>query len=261
MEKYGFTLRTFAFSKILIFVNFLRRIESFILGGEECVRCGCDSGYLPLCRDCLLKLSEKKTASWCSVCGKELVSEIGVCSSCRNEKILENVDSCFPLFSYRLWKKNLLYAWKTEEKRVLSPVFAEFVMKKIRQIETVENEKIPVVPVPPRPGKIRQKGWDQIDELCFYLHNLYGVKILKVLKRLTRYQQKKLNRQHRLEQIKKAFVLKPQKEIKKFLASVPEKVILVDDVMTTGSTIEACAEELKRAGVKKVIVVTLFVVD
>ena len=90
--------------------------------------------------------------------------------------------------------------------------------EKIAEISKSWNSKgliLPVVPVPPRPGKIRQKGWDQIDELCFYLRNLYGIETLPFLRRLTRFQQKKLNRLHRLEQIKNAFVLRPQKEIQK----------------------------------------------
>ena len=45
------------------------------------------------------------------------------------------------------------------------------------------------------------------------------------------------------------------------MAAPPEKVILVDDVFTTGSTLEACCQALKSAGVKKVFCVTLFIVD
>lgn len=123
------------------------------------------------------------------------------------------------------------------------------------------DDLLPVVPVPPRPGKIKKKGWDQIDELCFYLKNIYGVKVYKVLERLSKKQQKKLSRDERLQLIKKGYVLKNNKKIKSFLQNIPEKIVLIDDVMTTGSTIEACAEALKTAGVKTVVVITLFIVD
>lgn len=133
--------------------------------------------------------------------------------------------------------------------------------EKIKDLSCDESNLLKVVPVPPRPGKIKCKGWDQIEELCFYLRNLYGIKILPLLRRTTSLQQKKLDKKHRLEQTKRAFVLCPKNKLRRFLRNLPEKVVLIDDVMTTGSTIEACAAELKRAGIKKVYAVTLFIAD
>ena len=52
-----------------------------------------------------------------------------------------------------------------------------------------------------------------------------------------------------------------QKELQKNKGIIPEKVCLLDDVCTTGSTIECCAQILKKAGIKKVGVITLFTVD
>lgn len=116
-------------------------------------------------------------------------------------------------------------------------------------------EAAAIVPVPPRKGKIRKNGWDQIEELCSFLEKRYGLKVFRLLERNTSGQQKKLSRQQRLESIKTAYSLKPG------IFKLPQSVCLIDDVCTTGSTLESCAEILKKAGVQKVNAVTLFTVD
>ncbi len=133
------------------------------------------------------------------------------------------------------------------------------IKEKIAELEGENGCALPVVPVPPRPGKIREKGWDQIDEICAFLKKGWKIKILKILKRNSKTQQKKLDRVQRLEGIGTAYSL--VSESKLLETKIPRKVILVDDVLTTGSTIENCAALLKKAGVEKVFVVTLFIVD
>ena len=91
--------------------------------------------------------------------------------------------------------------------------------------------------------------------MCEFLRLRYGFNVCELLERNSVVQQKQLNRVERLETIKSAYSLKP------FFGKVPEKVYLIDDVCTTGSTIECCAAILKSAGVRIVNVVTLFVVD
>ncbi|HPX25525.1 MAG TPA: phosphoribosyltransferase family protein, partial [Treponemataceae bacterium] len=69
------------------------------------------------------------------------------------------------------------------------------------------------------------------------------------------HQQKKLNRDERIHQLGHLY------ELKKNITNIPEEVVIIDDIMTTGVTLENCAEVLKRAGVKKVHAVTLFIAD
>ena len=122
-----------------------------------------------------------------------------------------------------------------------------------------------IVPVPPRKGKIKKNGWDQIDELTNILEKLKGITRLKLLKRISQEEQKKLNREERLETIKTAYEIVNEKlfqrELKKVGGKLPKSVCLIDDVCTTGATTESCAEILKRAGIEEVNVITLFIVD
>lgn len=231
---------------------------------EECVFCGHRTFSMPLCGECSQKLflnfalpDERR----CAKCGKLLLSEETLCSSCRGKSVLSYADSVFPLWSYRLWMKSLLFEWKINGCRSLSPLFALALEKALVNIYG-KQRLVPLVPVPPRPGKIKKTGWDQIDELCNILHSCYGRSVVHLIKRVSDVQQKKLNRENRLSTsfssyrpiFKEAFRLKNK-------GLLPEEVVLIDDVMTTGATIETCSAILKRLGVRKVQVITLLIVD
>lgn len=133
----------------------------------------------------------------------------------------------------------------------------------------VKKESV-LVGVPPRPGKMRQRGWDQIEDVCKTLHILYGFPVLTLLKRVSREQQKKKNRTGRLETKDTAYALRTDytkllahwaKEKGEAQTAVPKSAILIDDVITTGATVDACAALLQEAGIKKVDVISLFIVD
>ena len=156
-----------------------------------------------------------------------------------------------------------MFKWKTEEIRAFSPFLASLLSESLRQIKKNMNlSEIRIVPVPPRPGKIKEKGWDQIDELCKYLRYVYGFKIISVLNRNSFEQQKKRSRAQRLEKIQNDYCINPKFNFTKFSTDFfSEPVIILDDVITTGATIEKCASLLKNKGFKKVFALTLFTVD
>ena len=110
---------------------------------------------------------------------------------------------------------------------------------------------VPIVPVPPRPGKLSEKGWDQIEDLVKILAHVYKLPVLKCLSRTGGQQQKKLGRIARLQNIRGNITVRAG-------ISIPERVIILDDLMTTGSTLDSCAEVLKIAGCGKVYGLTLF---
>lgn len=184
----------------------------------------------------------------------------GRCMICRENPVLVSTDGVIPLFSYRLWNRELMFRWKSQEEREFSPIFARLLYEGLRKT----GDRV-LVPVPPRKGKIRKKGWDQIEELCSFLENRYGFRVLRILVRNTSNQQKKLSRTQRLESTKSAYSLCSgqllEHALKPFSGHLPENLCLIDDVCTTGSTLESCAAILKEAGAKKVRAFTLFTVD
>lgn len=242
----------------------LRAAFALISGGENCLICGKKDFFYPLCRTCrkaYLAIKDRNLLQGrCSICGKELLSTQNTCFACRQKRVVQHVDTMLPLFPYRIWNKELMFMWKSQEIRSLSLFFAKILNIVLQKVDA----KV-IIPVPPRKGKMQQKGWDQIDELCNLLEYLYGYRILRLLERSTRIQQKKLGREGRLEQIGKAYKLVEasifQKILKPFDGKVPESVILLDDVCTTGATLESSSICLKEAGVKYITGITLFIVD
>ena len=242
--------------------NCLRFSFALIGGGENCLICGRKTFLNFVCKDCLMSrfsTEEVMQIKRCAVCGKELLATENVCLQCRENPVLTHTDYVLPLFSYRLWNKELMFLWKSEGCRVMSDVFAKVLCSVLKKIDV----KI-IVPVPPRPGKIKKNGWDQIDELANFLEFKYGFKVLRLLERRTAMQQKKLDRKERLETVGKAYFLKSAEYLKravKKLGEFPQKVCILDDVTTTGATVESCAVLLKGFGIKTVYAVTLFSVD
>ncbi len=233
-----------------IFVTIHQTLSS-VLAPHVCVRCGSASSYI-LCPSCLyVYMHPNYEIQRCKNCGKQLISEQSLCINCREEPLLIHTDSVYPIHSYRSWKKELLFKWKIEGDRTFSLKAAEL----CHEVLTSKYFNIPLVPVPPRPGKIRNKGWDQINDICCLLNRVYGHRILKLLIRNEKKQQKTLTREERIHQMGLLYGINSKTLI------IPEEVVLIDDLMTTGVTVENCASILKKSGVGKVHVVTLFIAD
>ena len=100
-----------------------------------------------------------------------------------------------------------------------------------------------IVPVPTSPPRIRQRGFDHTKELAKHVSKILGIGAHTPIYRQRFARQVGKNREKRLLQAKNQF---------KIHGSVSGNVLLVDDVITTGATIAACAALLKNAGAHKV---------
>jgi ComF family protein len=224
---------------------------------ESCALCGkiliyaCEIRYC-LCQECYSLIEEQFNAfqeeKKCNLCNKSLISEIETCLPCRNGS-QRSYERLWTLFPYTGKFRTLLAAYKFGKKLTLANYFAEKVIKLIQ--ETAEIKDICLIPVPPRPGKIKNTGWDQVDYLVKRISKLSkgSIPVYRCLKRRKSKVQKQLNRKDRLENMKGRIFLK---------GTVPLAVIVIDDVITTGSTIEVCSSVLKDAGAQKVYSLCLF---
>jgi len=102
-----------------------------------------------------------------------------------------------------------------------------------------------VVPVPLARQREKARGFNQSELLAKYLSNKLNVAFVKMLRRnRNTASQTKLTREQRLLNIKNAFVVQR--------SAVGDNILLIDDVITTGATLEECAKVLKQAGAQKV---------
>lgn len=116
------------------------------------------------------------------------------------------------------------------------------------------DEKWPLVPVPLHPSRQAWRHFNQAEEIALSMSQITGMPLLRALKRVrTTESQTHLSRRQRLENLKGAFA--PTKAS----AAWQEKkgAVLVDDVFTTGSTVESCAKVLRKTGFDRVFVLTV----
>jgi len=102
-----------------------------------------------------------------------------------------------------------------------------------------------IIPVPLHPSKLRQRGYNQAQILAEQLAKGLNIEVKSdVLNRVTLTQpQSGLSRQARLANLNNAFRLSKPLEVK------GKSILLVDDIITTGSTLEACGIVLRQAGI------------
>ena len=123
---------------------------------------------------------------------------------------------------------------------------------------TFENGLVPgtadvVIPVPLHPAKLRERGYNQAGLIADLLAGTLSAPVLHraFLKTKATCPQMGLTREMRLENLKGSFAAVDK------MCLAGRTVLLTDDVMTTGATLETCAEELLRAGAAEVKAFTL----
>ena len=104
-----------------------------------------------------------------------------------------------------------------------------------------------LVPVPVHVDRLRQRGYNQARLLALELARAGELRVVDVLeRRRPTIQQHRLDRAARLRNLREAFAVRAGHD-------VPEAVILVDDILTTSATLEACAAVLRDAGARRVL--------
>ena len=110
-----------------------------------------------------------------------------------------------------------------------------------------------IIPVPVHPSRYRKRGYNQAEILARKLGERLQIEVCStLLVRVKRTRpQKELNTAERMRNLQKAFIVEGT------LPKRYRRILLIDDIYTTGSTMETCTRRLKEAGAEKVFCISI----
>ena len=193
----------------------------------------------------------------CFKCGMPLSSEekeyCGICMQ-QTDRGWDMGRSVFP---YHAAVGNALRLIKKDGRKEFVDFFIKYMVQNQRNfIQSTAPECI--VPVPLHPSRKRQRGFNQSELLAKALEQELQIPVRLLLKKHKRTKdQKSLSKNQRKKNVADAFTVDEEVLGEK----VPESVLLLDDVMTTGSTLTACAKVLKAKGIRRVTFLTVCVAE
>lgn len=214
----------------------------------------------------------------CPLCGEGLTAQVGLCGSCWSELVIPSEPCCnlcqrpfsegirdgsicAPCLAapprhdgiaagtlYNDASRRLVLAFKHGQRIALAPMMGRLISARLR----VTGEDWLVVPVPLHRWRLWRRGFNQAALLAREIATLGGAEL--VVDGLERRKQTPslggLGRKARARALSGAIIVNPRRKV----AMAGAKVILVDDVLTSGATSLACVSALKRAGAEKVVV-------
>lgn len=217
-----------------------------------CINCGRKGDYI--CEDCL-SLIDILDHQYCPGCRK-ITPEGKICQSCK--KFLK-LDRLYFASSYKnpLVKEAISKLKYEPFCKELSEPLANLIITHFQILGNIENflekSEYVLVPVPLDKRRLKWRGFNQAECLAKELSKVLKVPLISdcLIKIKETLPQVELKEEKRKENIKGVFLIKNKEKIRK------KKVLLVDDVYTTGSTLNECARVLKIAGAKEVFGVVI----
>ena len=212
--------------------------------------------------------------SKCILCGKKGSDLCLLCLSTSQLAERETVNWIFPIYDYRhpIIKKSL-WLLKYSGKKRLAGVFAEVLYEKILEelsdLIVLENFTEPLlIPIPLSPERYKERGFNQAELICQELVkinksrqknnndlNFYFEKKVLIKPKETEHQARLRDRKIRLKNLSGSFALGSNAEKAKLIKN--RNVILIDDITTTGATLNEARKILKQAGGRKIIAFTV----
>lgn len=205
-----------------------------IIAPEKCVSCQkIGELFCTVCQNLYLQ----PRPPVCYMCNK-LAKNWRTCKSCQSSS---NVYSCIVPYEYDGLFKILIKKYKYQRQRSLVKTLTKLLPNPVDGVDFVTF-------VPTSSKRLRQRGYDHAKLLGLELSRKYNRPLISPLIRVSNSRQVGKSRKERIEQASLAYECAKKSQ---------GSVLLVDDVVSTGATIEACSGLLKKHGAKRVIVLAV----
>ncbi len=213
------------------------------------------AGMLPICEGCFQAL-RPLNGPVCACCGRPFASEVALdaqmpkCFACRRDVYaFECARSFGPYTDHMVRAISLM---KYERLTQLGRWFAQRLHSIARENAALSDVDV-VVPVPLHPGRLRERGYNQAELIAKPLARWMQLPLGPYLLMRTKPRPSRLllSRRERWLTVRGAY------EIRKGTRVDNLRILLIDDVFTTGATLDACSRALKRAGAKSVVGLTV----
>lgn len=210
-----------------------------LIAPHDCLVCGQEGDLL--CRWCAPDVLDS-LPSRCFMCHAQTI-DFATCDLCRRKSVLSHV---WIRTEYSQLPKQLVHVLKFGRAKAAAAVIAQQMAGALPYlpVETI------VTHIPTATSRRRQRGYDQAELIARQLAAMCNLQHVTLLVRHGHARQVGANRKVRLSQMQSVF------RAQKVAVLQGKTVLVIDDVMTTGATLEAAASTLRQAGAKKLFAST-----
>ena len=199
----------------------------------------------------------------CGICGK--LSQNYLCKKCQkilenqskfvideNQDFNQNFNKHLYIFKYEGIIRRMILNYKFNEKSYLYITFVNFLLKNEKFFKILKSYDT-IIPVPISSERKNERGYNQSELLAKELAKKLNIECLKncLIKNKNIIEQSKLTKVERQKNIQGVYKLKNKEKL------TNKKLLLIDDIFTTGSTVNECCKILKQANPRKIDVFTI----
>ncbi len=208
-----------------------------------------DTGEIHLCKRCVGEI-KPNPKPWCVRCGRSVDSAHTPCHECRKRRY--SFERAYSACLYEGPLKECIHQFKYRGRSHLSAILSKLMIDFIKENPEILEGLNAVAAVPLSGKRLKEREYNQSRLLAAEISKEFAMPLLDALiKTRTTLPQSELNRKTRLDNVKGTFGVKPGLGVK------GRGLLLVDDVLTTGATLNECSRVLLNAGAKRVVALTL----